>query len=79
MCENRTKGGKQGDCPPTALISRTRGEEYYLDIPETYPQALALAKRHRMEPVFETARMFIGTPPLINMYRLFGISTFELG
>lgn len=62
-----------------ALTARAGKEEFYLDIPEPNPGAMALVKRHNLEPVFETGRMFIGKPPVIPMSKLFGISTFELG
>nr|WP_255775516.1 GNAT family N-acetyltransferase [Microbulbifer sediminum] len=59
-------------CVPT-------GRPVYLDIPEANSHALALAERHRMEMVFETARMYSGTPPGIPIERVFGITSFELG
>jgi hypothetical protein len=43
------------------------------------PAAVALAERHRMTIVFETARMYIGRAPDVPMHRLFGVTTFELG
>jgi ribosomal protein S18 acetylase RimI-like enzyme len=55
------------------------GEKIYLDTPQANPQALALARRHSMSAVFETARMYTkGVPPL-PMARLYGVTTFELG
>ncbi len=51
----------------------------YLDTPETNPAAVALAKRHGLEPVFETARMYRGAAPDLAIGRTFGITTFELG
>ncbi|WP_217631363.1 GNAT family N-acetyltransferase [Microbulbifer yueqingensis] len=55
------------------------GQPVYLDIPETNTHALELAERHRMEMVFETARMYSGAPPDIPIDRVFGITSFELG
>ena len=41
--------------------------------------AVALAQRHHMHAVFETARMYTGRPPAVNMHGLYGVTTFELG
>ena len=63
-----------------ALCSRTRAEEaVYLDLPEVNPAAMALAQRHHMHPVFETARMYTGRPPAVHLHGLYGVTTFELG
>jgi ribosomal protein S18 acetylase RimI-like enzyme len=55
------------------------GAPVYLDTPETNPAAVALAQRHGMTVVFETARMYAGRAPDVPMHRLFGVTTFELG
>ncbi len=62
-----------------ALAAETQGDAFYLDVPEVNPGALALAGRHRMQPVFETARMYTGPAPEISIDRTYGITTFELG
>lgn len=54
-------------------------EPVFLDVPETNAAAVALARRHGMEVVFETARMYTGTAPQMPMERMFGITSFELG
>ncbi|MBI4065419.1 hypothetical protein HY409_03560 [Candidatus Gottesmanbacteria bacterium] len=51
----------------------------YLDVPETNKKADALAKRYKMKPMFETARMYTKTPPEVALHRVFGVTTFELG
>jgi hypothetical protein len=51
----------------------------FLDTPEANPAALALAKRHGMMPVFETARMYTKEPPTAPVDRCYGVTTFELG
>ncbi len=51
----------------------------YLDTPQANPEAMALARRHGMVPVFETARMYTGLAPALPLQRLYGITTFELG
>jgi hypothetical protein len=55
------------------------GGDVILDAPEANPAAVALAKRHSMTPVFETARMYRGGDPGLPAGRIFGITTFELG
>ncbi|WP_221622304.1 GNAT family N-acetyltransferase [Larkinella rosea] len=52
---------------------------YYLDVPAVNPDAVALAERHGMQPVFETARMYTGPIPEIDINGVFGVTTFELG
>lgn len=55
------------------------GSHVQLDIPAVNPAALALVAAHRMAPVFETARMYTGLPPALDIDRLYGVTTFELG
>ena len=50
-----------------------------LDLPEANAAAVALAQRHHLRVVFETARMYTGRPPAVPMHGLYGITTFELG
>lgn len=51
----------------------------YLDVPEPNPAAVALAERYGMTRVFETARMYTGPAPDVDLSRIFGVTTFELG
>ena len=63
-----------------ALAMRTpAGAAIFLDVPEPNTAAVALAERHGMSPVFETARMYAGTAPKLPLPKLFGVTTFELG
>ncbi|HEY8095690.1 MAG TPA: GNAT family N-acetyltransferase [Methylobacter sp.] len=55
------------------------GKPIYLDVPETNHDAVALAEKHKMKLVFETARMYTGVFPDLPLNRLFGVTTFELG
>lgn len=55
------------------------GSTMYLDTPEINPAAVALAERHGMTVVFETARMYTGEFPDIDLQKVFGVTTFELG
>lgn len=51
----------------------------FLDPPEPNGAATALAVRHGLAPVFETARMYRGPAPALPLARIYGITTFELG
>jgi hypothetical protein len=55
------------------------GAHLFLDIPDTHDEALALVRRHSMEAMFETARMYRGPAPEISIERTYGITSFELG
>jgi len=62
-----------------ALTGRIPGEEFFLDIPEPNAAAGSLVRRHNMQSVFETARMYSGTVPPLPLDRIFGVTSFELG
>jgi ribosomal protein S18 acetylase RimI-like enzyme len=62
-----------------ALAASMPGEVIVLDVPETNPSAVALAERHGMTSVFETARMYTKDAPAIAIDRVFGVTSFELG
>ena len=62
-----------------ALAASMPGEVIVLDVPETNPAAVALAERHGMTSVFETARMYTKEAPSIEIGRVFGVTSFELG
>jgi hypothetical protein len=55
------------------------GTQIYLDTPEDNRAAVALAKRYNMNKVFETARMYTKAQPDIDIGKVFGVTTFELG
>jgi hypothetical protein len=40
---------------------------------------VALAEAYRMQPSFETVRMYTGEAPDVDLGRIFGVTTFELG
>ena len=62
------------------LVARVPDDSvYYFDVPETNRTAVALAERHGMTIVFETARMYAGRAPDVPIQRVFGVTTFELG
>jgi GNAT superfamily N-acetyltransferase len=55
------------------------GSPIFLDTPEINPAAVKLARRHRMEKCFETARMYSKKQPNLSITKVFGVTTFELG
>lgn len=61
------------------LARRPAAGPVFLDVPETNAAAMALARDAGMEPAFETARMYRGTPPPVRAGRIYGVTTFELG
>lgn len=54
-------------------------DKIYLDVPEVNKEAIALAKRYDMSPVFGTARMYTKNVPKLPLHHIFGVTTFELG
>ncbi|PRX36312.1 acetyltransferase (GNAT) family protein [Paraburkholderia sp. BL18I3N2] len=63
----------------SALTSSIAGEVFFFDVPEINADAIALAERHGMTSVFETARMYTREQPAISIERVFGVTSFELG
>ncbi|MBF0437433.1 MAG: GNAT family N-acetyltransferase [Magnetococcales bacterium] len=62
-----------------ALSATVPGEPLFLDLPLPNVEALALAARHHMSPVFETARMYLRGDPALPLVNIYGITSFELG
>jgi hypothetical protein len=62
-----------------AIVELLAGETFYLDMPEPNRAAAALVERYKMRPVFETIRMYRGPAPEIDLDRVFGVTTLELG
>jgi hypothetical protein len=61
------------------LLARVPGEPVALDLPLANEDAVALATARGMAPAFSTARMYRGTPPAVDLARLWGVASFELG
>jgi GNAT superfamily N-acetyltransferase len=55
------------------------GVPIFLDVPEVNKEAVALAEKYHMKPMFETARMYTKQAPDVPMNKVFGVTTFELG
>lgn len=62
-----------------ACLNSVIGEPLYLDIPVVNPGAVQLVKTYDAKYVFECARMYYGPPPAIDLNKVFGVTTFELG
>ena len=54
-------------------------EQVFLDVPEANEAAMSLARRYGMDEVFGTARMYLNRVPHIDVDKVFGVTTFELG
>ena len=63
----------------SALAAGATGAALFLDVPEPNVEARALAARHGMSPVFETARMYTKGDPGVPLGQVYGVTTFELG
>jgi ribosomal protein S18 acetylase RimI-like enzyme len=61
------------------LCEGIAGEQVFLDVPEPNAEAVALAEGSDLAPAFETARMYTGPAPAIELTQLYGVTTFELG
>lgn len=59
--------------------SISSSSELFLDVPMVNAEAIALAQRHQLQPVFETARMYTQAPPTVPLQNIFGVTSFELG
>ncbi len=62
-----------------ACLNAATGEPVYLDIPMINSGAVDMVKKYDAKYVFECARMYYGNPPQIDMNKVYGITTFELG
>jgi len=56
-----------------------RRETIFVDIPKANAAAQSLPATFGLEASFETARMYTGPDPAIELSMLFGVTTFELG
>jgi hypothetical protein len=61
------------------LCDGIAGEPVFLDVPEPNGESVALAKGRGLAATFETARMYTGPAPAIDLGQLYGVTTFELG
>jgi hypothetical protein len=63
----------------SSLSGLAAGQPVFIDIPVCNQAAVQLVERHGMNKVFETARIYRGTPPELPLNGIYGITSFELG
>ncbi|WP_170769193.1 GNAT family N-acetyltransferase [Ruegeria lacuscaerulensis] len=56
-----------------------RDHDVFVDMPQPNAAAFAMAQQLGLDKVFETARMYSDHEPDIDLSRIFGVTTFELG
>ncbi|MDJ0726784.1 MAG: hypothetical protein QNJ38_16895 [Prochloraceae cyanobacterium] len=62
-----------------SLKAQVPDQPIYLDVPDANSEAVNLAKRHGMKPVFSTVRMYTQGIPTTLIKQVFGVTTLELG
>lgn len=62
-----------------ACLDHAPDQPVYLDVPVPNESALNMMKKYDARYVFECARMYHGKPPGLDIDKIFGITTFELG
>jgi len=62
-----------------ACLNAVPCEQINIDIPTTNKAALALSKAYNTSIIFECARMYYGNPPAMQIHKIYGITSFELG
>jgi GNAT superfamily N-acetyltransferase len=62
-----------------AAAHASSGATLFLDVPAANDAAQRLAAELGLAPAFETARMYTGADPAIDLGKLFGVTSFELG
>jgi GNAT superfamily N-acetyltransferase len=62
-----------------ACLNSCVNEPLYLDIPEVNQGAINIIKEFDSKYVFECARMYYGNAPGIDVKKIYGVTTFELG
>jgi GNAT superfamily N-acetyltransferase len=61
------------------LSARAAGAPVFLDTPDANPDAIELAKRRGLTPIFDAARMFTRGAPPGRIDHCYGVTTLELG
>ncbi|GAA1376457.1 GNAT family N-acetyltransferase [Streptomyces beijiangensis] len=62
-----------------ALAAEAQGAPVAMDVPESNPEAVAMAVSLGLEPTFATARMYTGPVRPVAGHRVYGVTTLELG
>ncbi|MGG8406709.1 GNAT family N-acetyltransferase, partial [Streptomyces sp. 12297] len=61
------------------LAGSAPGRAVSLDAPDANPAATALLTGLGLRPAFETARMYTGDAPELDLAGLYGVTSLELG
>lgn len=62
-----------------ALRASAPKENIYLDVPQTNRAAMEIAKKYNMTVMFKTIRMYSQKEPDIELDKVYGVTSFELG
>ena len=62
---------------PAAAVAD--GDNVMLDVSDKNSAAVEMATSLKLQPIFETARMYKGAAPAMDLQKLFGVATLELG
>ncbi len=62
-----------------ALRASVPEETIYLDVPEPNKKAIEIAKKYHMNVMFRTIRMYSRKEPDIELDKIYGVTSFELG
>lgn len=62
-----------------ALKASVPEETIYIDIPEPNEKAMEIAKKYHMNVMFRTVRMYSQKEPDIELDKVYGVTSFELG
>ncbi len=62
-----------------ALAAKTGATSVAVDVPDRNKPAVRLAEQMGLKPAFETARMYTGPDPAVEMAGMFGVTSLELG
>ena len=62
-----------------ACLNSAIDESIYIDVPMINDEAVNIIKKYDATYVFECARMYYGQPPKLDVNKIYGVTTFELG
>lgn len=62
-----------------ACLNDAIGEPIYIDVPMINDEAVSMIKKYDSTYVFECARMYYGQPPKLDVNKIYGVTSFELG
>ncbi|MBD2579596.1 GNAT family N-acetyltransferase [Oscillatoria sp. FACHB-1406] len=67
------------ECIFRALNACASPQPIFLDIPDINPAMTFLTRKYELQPVFTCIRMYCGRTPTVDVDRIFGVTTLELG